>query len=70
MFSVLLFSYIWNFYGLNLGYFSHVLASYPPPKICTEDQNITLMTKITTETHHGINKKRKDFGKEIGDGMK
>lgn len=28
------------------------------------------MTKITTETLHGINKKRKDFGKEIGDGMK
>lgn len=55
---------------MNLGYFSHVSVSYPPPKTCMGDQNITVMTKITTKTYHEINKKRKDFGKEIADGMR
>lgn len=47
------------------------MCQYPthPPKHMG-DQNITVMTKVTTKTYHGINKKRKDFGKEIADGMR
>lgn len=44
-----------DFYVMNAGYFGRVLAPYPSLITYKGNQNITVMTKITTKIHHGIN---------------